>query len=807
MIHIFKTYQYKYDKRERFMSQPYIDVTEFINDESSLTEVGNFWYDEGKYGILKPISSKYNIQYLGDASLFNASSKFAISSLITIPENGVRKTALIDDILVILDNNGTPFFYKIDVNMRGDYLDYDAIMAEFGEGIVNGSFLDVVTPPNQGGRSAIFIKDNQEVIFHNISTPSNITTLINNRLVKSAAINTEKHFCLVFETGELLYYNGNGLSNNSYKLIPQDIIDNEDYNNFDTSNKRSPNEITKATSVGAYDGFAITTFDGNVIVWGSTFQDLNDGVGSQLKPEASFNNTSIAGIGKNYGVSYRDDGTVNAWGVNDNSRLTGLPDNIKYVICLPSNIFYSTNDDNGKEIYLSGSIDSADPTLSGLGSYYDINDVVSISYASAVSYHESGYFFATSHHENRNLDLVKFDFKMKKHNERYYIPILDFVDYEPANFEIEVYEKVKCNYTSIGESVEFSIVDTYYNSEGIADFSKVVITPIDKDQNGVPDNPLSYNLIINDDSFIILESFIDLNGLEATRISKNTKLMSRSSFILPDNIYYADIDKMITDSGGNVVEYTMGNFYKGNSGDVIPNNGHLLENAYDEDSGVQYLIRKGRSFTTEEPFKFQWTHYSSDGADRIDPSISTIMDMYVLTNTYDNAVRRWLRNGGVLSEYPKPPTSEEIRNNIRFIERNKSTSDQVIYIPAEYKLLFGVNARPEHQAEFKIIKMNGATLTDNEIKSRTIDAINEYFDIDNWDFGESFYFTELAAHIHNRLSGHVASVVVVPKFQSSTFGDLFQIKCEPNELFLSTATVNDVVITNQYTNQNLRKFR
>jgi len=787
------------------MSQPYIDVTEFINSENDLTEVGGFWYDVSKYAILKPRSSKYDIQYFGNPSLFNSSSVFAISSLVTIPENGIKRSVLIDDTLVILDNEGTPFFFNINNHLRGDYIDDAAINAQFSSDILNGKFLDIIVQPNQGNNGAIFIKDNQEVIFHNIPTPSNVTSLIDDRLVKDAAINTDKHFCLVFETGEILYYNGNPLSNSSYNLIPQDIIDNEDYNSFSTSNKKSPNIITKATSVGAYNGFAITTFDGNVIVWGDEFQQLNDNNGTMIKPVATFNSINIAGVGDSYGVSYTDDGSVVIWGDDTNNRLSSIPTNIKYVTCLPRNVFYSTG--YGKDVFLSGTLVSGDPVLSGINDYYDIGDILNNLYLSSIAYNESGYFFTISSHENENENFVKLDFKLRKYDNKYFIPILDFMEYEPAKFEIEVYTTEQCDYRSIGENVEFSIVDTYYNEEGVADYSKVVVTPIDKDQNGVADNPLSYNLIINDNSFIILESFIDLNGLESTRISKNTKLLSNISFILPNTVYYADTNKVITDSAGNDIEYMMGNFYKGDLGEPLPNKATIIENGFDTESGIYYLTRKGRSFSNSDPFKFQWKHYSSDGSDRIDPSISTIMDMYVLTNTYDNAVRRWLRNGAILSEYPKPPTSEEIRNNIRFIERNKSTSDQVIYIPAEYKLLFGESARPEHQAEFKIIKMNGATLTDNEIKSRTIDAINEYFNIDNWDFGESFYFTELAAHIHNQLSGHVASVVVVPKFQSSTFGDLFQIKCEPNELFLSTAGVNDVIITNQYTNQNLRKFR
>ena len=32
--------------------------------------------------------------------------------------------------------------------------------------------------------------------------------------------------------------------------------------------------------------------------------------------------------------------------------------------------------------------------------------------------------------------------------------------------------------------------------------------------------------------------------------------------------------------------------------------------------------------------------------------------------------------------------------------------------------------------------------------TQVIEAVNEYFDVANWDFGETFYYTELSAYIH-----------------------------------------------------------
>ena len=792
------------------MSQPYLDVTEFIDDPASLEYDGTYYYHPDLYGIIHPLNAKYDFAFLGNYSNFNANSPFPIHQLITLPENGVKTAGLIDDNLLILGNDGALNIFKLGNNLKGEFVDTVSIDNEFISDIINGTFIDISFEPNYGNNGAIFIKDNQEVIFHNIPTPSNIIDLIDDRLIVSAAVNKDKHFCLVFDTGEILYYNGNVTTDTSYDLIPADIINNEDYTSFDINDKQSPNSITKGLEVKAHDGFSLLTFDGNVIVWGGSFQDINNNIGSILKPVATFDIESLSGNGNTYGVAIRENGETVVWGEDTSNRLSNLLNvsDIKNVISLPENILYSVG--QGKNIILSNdTLDTDDEALSTLGSYFEFSDIENLMYLNHIAYSTNGYFFAFSEHENESTNPVRVSFKMLKRNNNFYIPTNHFMDYEPANINFEVYSSCNSEYETFGTNTNFSIVDTYYNSDGMADYSKIVVTPIDKDQNGIPDNPLSYKRIVNEDDFIIFESFLDLNGVEATKVSSSTTLISELLYFVPGHIYYADVETSVIDNNGNTNVYEYGKFYKGNSivDGVIPNSAFELVDDYDADSGKSYSIRNGRAFKTDEPFKFQWTHYSSDGSDRIDPSISSIMDMYVLTNAYDNAVRRWLRSGADPETFPTPPSSEEIRNNIRFIEENKSTSDQVIYIPAEYKLLFGNSARPEHQAEFKIIKLSGATLTDNEIKSRTIDAINNYFDIENWDFGESFYFTELAAYIHNQLIGHVASVVIVPKFSSSSFGDLFQIKCDPNELFLSTANVGNVVITNEYTKQNLRKHR
>jgi hypothetical protein len=88
-------------------------------------------------------------------------------------------------------------------------------------------------------------------------------------------------------------------------------------------------------------------------------------------------------------------------------------------------------------------------------------------------------------------------------------------------------------------------------------------------------------------------------------------------------------------------------------------------------------------------------------------------------------------------------------------------------------------------------------VSDNDIKTSVIAAINSYFDIANWDFGETFYFSELSAYLHSVLAPNIASITIVPV--SATFGSLLQINAEYNEIIISAATVDNVQVISAIT--------
>jgi len=94
---------------------------------------------------------------------------------------------------------------------------------------------------------------------------------------------------------------------------------------------------------------------------------------------------------------------------------------------------------------------------------------------------------------------------------------------------------------------------------------------------------------------------------------------------------------------------------------------------------------------------------------------------------------------------------------------NKMISDNVILNSVKFKPLFGSKAATELQGDIKVIKYANSVVSTSEIKSRVVEALNEYFTIDKWDFGDTFYFSELSAYLHSELGDIVSSVVLVPK--------------------------------------------
>jgi hypothetical protein len=337
--------------------------------------------------------------------------------------------------------------------------------------------------------------------------------------------------------------------------------------------------------------------------------------------------------------------------------------------------------------------------------------------------------------------------------------------------------------TKLTNPVTFELSEEFVEQDGYVDTKKVKIANYDSDDDGMPDNPIGHELLINDTNFVFFNSYSDYNGYTYYKINKEVSQVdvltgAALEFLTTDQQFYLNNTKL---NNGTSSQYTK---RYGVSGNTI------------------YKAYTGRTATTSEPFYFQYKH-SAPRTQRVDPSVSNIIEMIVLQTSYYTNIQNWFAANKTAAELPVQPTATELKESLAELEKYKTIGDQIVYSPAKFKLLFGKTANVAKQATFRVVKILGATFTDNQIKTGVVNAINDYFNIANWDFGDTFFFTELSAYIHNQLSSQISSVVIVPNDSESKFGNLFQIRAEPNELFFSTASVEDVEIVVGLTGNNL----
>jgi len=318
-------------------------------------------------------------------------------------------------------------------------------------------------------------------------------------------------------------------------------------------------------------------------------------------------------------------------------------------------------------------------------------------------------------------------------------------------------------------------VDTVTEADGFQDNRKIKVGFFDDDDDGVVDNPEIFDIVVEPNTsvstkFVFFEKYISYDTIERYRFYAAT------NFIVTENE---------TDINVNSTAYTDGQlFYFYDSAEDVIKKYSTTTNTLT--TTTDYIARRGRS-----SISFQYRHNAGQET-RIDPSVSNIVDIYMLERTYDNLFRIWLQDGGTK---PGASTSDQLRISYSGkLNPLKSLSDQIVYHPVKYKILFGSNADEELQATFKVVKNTKTNVTDAVIKTRVIAAINEFFALDNWDFGDAFYFTELAAYVHNQLAPDLLTAVIVPNQAGQTFGSLFQINSAADEIFISGATVDDVSI-------------
>ena len=340
------------------------------------------------------------------------------------------------------------------------------------------------------------------------------------------------------------------------------------------------------------------------------------------------------------------------------------------------------------------------------------------------------------------------------------------------------------------QDIKFEISDTIRYDDGYQSVDSIKIAFFDNDDDGVIDNPEAFEMLVGNDQilteqdkkkFIFFEEINDSLGNKIKKYIDNTD---------------GHIDVIQKESLINVNNYADGAliyFYNSDEDQVKrvsrSTNTLILE--------PTYFANYGRS-----NLKFQYVHNANVDR-RIDPSASNIIDVYILTRSYDTTFRNYL--AGALLVEPAAPNSDSLRISFGTkLGQIKTISDEIIYHPVTYKVLFGATANVKLQAKFKVVKNTNKLINDNDLKVRIISAINLFFDVNNWDFGDRFYISEMITYVINSVSPDISNMVLVPRQATQSFGSLFEIQSRVDEIFVSGATVDDIEIVSAISATEIR---
>jgi len=211
-----------------------------------------------------------------------------------------------------------------------------------------------------------------------------------------------------------------------------------------------------------------------------------------------------------------------------------------------------------------------------------------------------------------------------------------------------------------------------------------------------------------------------------------------------------------------------------------------------------------REYIGRDDINFLWTHFTPRN-NLIDPSKTNIIDMYVHTEGYQKELDEWILRNDIFEPMPPSATSADLAMAFGGYLEKGMLSDTIIMHSGKIKYLFGAQAASELRSKFRVIKKTTSLTSDDQLRGLVLSVITEYFDIANWNFGLTFYFTELASKIHQALPKDVQSVVLVPSNGDHRFGDLFQVTPESDEILQSAARSSEIEVIEDLTRQNIRR--
>jgi hypothetical protein len=337
--------------------------------------------------------------------------------------------------------------------------------------------------------------------------------------------------------------------------------------------------------------------------------------------------------------------------------------------------------------------------------------------------------------------------------------------------------------------IPVTIIGQPVQSDGFVDDFQVLIGFRDSDNDGVPDDPDFFNEIVSpavnpNQKLVFFEQTVDFDNLQRYLLVQPGRVTS--DYPTRDAI---ELAKFAWSPGQVFYAYDEQTFYQLS---------RTVTGVLTIDPVSGWIARTGR-----QALYYQYRH-NSPLTNRIDPGTTNIIDLYVVTLSYYTAYQNWLKDTTETIPEPLPPTINDLNVEYQHLNDFKMISDNLVLNSVSFKPLFGAKASPELRATIKVIRAQNSTASVSEIKSSVLAEMNNYFSIDKWDFGSTFYFSELAGVLHRQLGTIISSVILVPLDPQKSFGDLYEIRSQPNEIFANGATIDNIDVIEALTSSNLR---
>jgi hypothetical protein len=344
----------------------------------------------------------------------------------------------------------------------------------------------------------------------------------------------------------------------------------------------------------------------------------------------------------------------------------------------------------------------------------------------------------------------------------------------------------------LAADITMDIIAQPIQSDGYVNDYQVVVSYADSDGDGVADDPDFFDTLVAPSiapttKLVFFQQTIDFDDLE--------RYLPLEPGVV--NSVYPNLDAIEQDKS----EYVNGQVFYATQTQLFYSLAVSLINGVITRTIVPRT--DFRAQTGRQSLYFQYRH-NSPLTNVIDPGVTNIIDLYVVTQEYYTQYQNYIRDTTDTVPEPPLPTIDQLNTAYSGLNDYKMISDNVVLNSVIFKPLFGAKAPPELRAVIKVVRDPKTTASISEIKSAVVASMNEYFTIDKWDFGDSFFFSELAAYLHEQLGSIIASVVLVPLNPLKTFGDLYEIRSAPNEIFVNGATVVDVEVIDALTQSNLR---